>query len=863
MSQLSIYTSLVFQGAEAIAEAKRVEAEFRGVAQRISGTPINVEIRFDDASVSAIAKLRAEADQPIRIPIEAVDRVTPMLSALRAEQAAIPILIPLGLDPASVAQVTTQIQALASLAATAATAGATTAGAAPAITGPAVATAAALTAQPTQAIAPPAGAPVTAAAAPAVTQAMTMAEAAAETAAVVGASTPYATVPYSGVQAAPEAANAVALRSVFRALLVAKVAADTGAAGARATALGAEDLYHVATGEGYSTTRLQERQGQVKAAQEDIKSIPLLGSFIESIGEHINRGASAYFNTVNYATGKRGGGLQMYESDAGYAERLTTATAEQDRHTKELEREVTIREHIAQQIDQATQRTRDQAALERATGLQRIQLSRDARMAELNAELQDPRYRDARGQLTGQGRIYQQARTGLIDAQYSREFEANAVQGSQFARTLDAARLREQGRTREAENVDFESQLTAIRQRYKDQGRAQEFDAQLEPTLRRTFNRDQGIAIHRQAEESAAAVRGSQETGTEADLRTQGREREAGLNARAFAIDERVRKLHEAAEAETDLTRKTQLRAEAQAAADAGMKEKTADAVEFRKQQAASVASFEMERMRAETDTTRDSLDTQLRLFDEYWARRVNQAQAGAERHAAVGARDAARTALIRRHELETQDIGESAHELELRNQGRNREAERARIRYEANKEAERAGDDQKQVAAIRRRERAELRGVDREGVAVFSGESEYARNVLEESAQQEGSPSEPERQAGETLDAFRKRQSRAKFGREATYRPNPLTAKWDERAERGHRMRLERGAEGAYATDLGAMVMPGGPLDFGDRAKQLAKAGDDESGPFDKQTAKDLKDGANLLYRAMSDPNNRLYVVR
>src|SRR5206468_1176246 len=140
---------------------------------------------------------------------------------------------------------------------------------------------AALTAQPTQAIAPPAGAPVTAAAAPAVTQSMTTAEAAAETAAVVGASTPYATVPYSGVQAAPEAANAVALRSVFRALLVAKVAADTGAAGARAMALGAEDLYHVATGEGYSTTRLQERQGQVKAAQEDIKSIPLLGSFIE------------------------------------------------------------------------------------------------------------------------------------------------------------------------------------------------------------------------------------------------------------------------------------------------------------------------------------------------------------------------------------------------------------------------------------------------------------------------------------------------------------------------------------------------------------------------------------------------------
>jgi hypothetical protein len=125
-------------------------------------------------------------------------------------------------------------------------------------------------------------------------------------------------------------------------MIVGRAAYDTG--------MGGYHLAEAAAASGGGMDDLLTQQQEIAAGQESIRHIPIAGEFIEGTGDVIERGASAlgnYFDTDKTHHSYAG----KFESDRGYAERLTEETKIQDQHIKQLEREVELRHQLEISVD--------------------------------------------------------------------------------------------------------------------------------------------------------------------------------------------------------------------------------------------------------------------------------------------------------------------------------------------------------------------------------------------------------------------------------------------------------------------------------------------------------------------------------
>lgn len=126
----------------------------------------------------------------------------------------------------------------------------------------------------------------------------------------------------------------------------------------------------------------------------------------------------------------------------------------------------------------------------------------------------------------------------------------------------------------------------------------------IEPELKSDFVRDEATSKKYADATSTDRIATNTQESRWADLRasdaTTGIEagsgaREAGLESKNWAIDERVKKLREQADATTDLEKKTRLLAEAQSAADMAGHEKADNLTEYRRHETDLLASRELE----------------------------------------------------------------------------------------------------------------------------------------------------------------------------------------------------------------------------------------------------------------------------
>jgi hypothetical protein len=475
----------------------------------------------------------------------------------------------------------------------------------------------------------------------------------------------------TGAGAAPDAAGGgrggMGRMGLFRGLIALRAGYDTAVAGGYAATVLGRDAFNGVTGRGYSTGDLQAREDLITSGQESIRKLPLLGDVISGTGSGINRFYSAQMNLGrSLFSSDRRGGERGFESDVGYAERMKEVIKLEDEHTDKLSQQARQHRAIGERLEHQVTVLNRRAALMSGpamSGQQRAGFDAAAAITDLNAELQRPEFRDAKGRLTGNAAEYRTARLREIEAQ--RRFNiASAIreedeltgrtnlQVGGIAASANEAVMRASGRGTEA---NFEARQRARGERL---ARAQiALNAETDPVrkaqLQRVLVAEQLAAPQEAAADRLGLMRGTTQdmrsaniATTAANLVTAGRPREASLYSRNAAIDERLRQQREEANNTRDPFVRGQLQTRLRADTAAGEAEKRANIAEDWRRTLDAIEQNTIAKDQARLQIARSDAQAELQIFDKQTERRLRKIESAEEKKSFTEARAEERRAL-------------------------------------------------------------------------------------------------------------------------------------------------------------------------------------------------------------------------
>lgn len=198
--------------------------------------------------------------------------------------------------------------------------------------------------------------------------------------------------------------------------------------------------------------------------------------------------------------------------------------------------------------------------------------------------------------------------------------------------------------------------------------------------------------IQRSSQEGVASAQGA---GAEADLRAQGKYREAAMHARNRAIDERVQSEQDQYDKiKNDPIKGPAAKDKLDADRDAGEKEKAANAAEERRRVADEINEYEARAGRDRLSIVKNDLTEELKIYDKETKEKLAKIEDAGERAAAATERAARRQAIQYQAEQRVGDMNRQARDIELRSRGLGGLADAKDIEDETKRNLHDAGSD-------------------------------------------------------------------------------------------------------------------------------------------------------------------------
>lgn len=538
-----------------------------------------------------------------------------------------------------------------------------------------------------------------------------------------------------------------------------------------------------------SKGRLQGAEGKAQSIDQALMSIPFIGP-LASIG--INTLTAGYQGQTKVIEKEGTAGIEFGDAleevsakvvaaerhqriaqTGGYQKKLLDAeetarqknlaiTSERDKHGKILATQDALDKaedplNIVEHIDEFAATATDVRWVKDMYEHKRVQ------KRESDTAKQAARHKPFEEQEARERKVVEEARQQAIyEARRGEELEdrSSEIELGQAKDKTEATRLEMGGQSRAAKDLLQQSRLTANLDNIRTEIKKAELEKKPEEVARLEKKYDVAvadmpvqIAFQKQKEDAAEKhaaldsedkIQKMAEQTQSSHLKATGQTTLAGNLEYEQGLDRNIKKLREATEAEDDLTKKQQLRA--QLAAEESQKPQL-----IQDHQIEQMRGTVQELQKINEQTQQTELKTQHRTFEagalaiqNKYADQIAEADrngpAGQMKATALRAqRDAEMSGYMQKHEDEVVDITEKTKELTLQNTGKKSLAEQAKTQYQQAKELQSAAGDPE-------KERAILARQHQEDIAQGKSETLHASSLRNAYDQLLGAAADPEK---------------------------------------------------------------------------------------------------------------------
>ncbi|HTK76479.1 MAG TPA: hypothetical protein VL371_14535, partial [Gemmataceae bacterium] len=317
----------------------------------------------------------------------------------------------------------------------------------------------------------------------------------------------------------------------------------------------------------------EQAAAAVKSAQQDIRTIPIVGPLASRLGGEINRGLSAIGN-VRFGQGGRILPSSL-ESDQGYAERIGEEQEKREVQLKRMARDAHVGRETEKQLESYEDRQRRSARPADSVADRHRNEVQDVNQAAVDLRKRLEEERGGRPLSAADRQRIEGARladVGRLNLDYAvGQAEVRNQQYSEIA----GLRAGNAGRTTDQRRVEFSERLRReqLAAEKESPEAAARFSRDIAPEKQKQFDRDELLKAEKEKTESAQRVADIQGRTLEIGLRQAGYTYAADVQAYNRAWDAKIAKMQEAVAQETDLAEKQRRQDEL----DAARRERAAD----------------------------------------------------------------------------------------------------------------------------------------------------------------------------------------------------------------------------------------------------------------------------------------------